>query len=225
MSKGRRPRNPELTRADILEAGRTLLAKNGAEALSLSEVAKIAGVNRGTAYQHFNTREELVAATIQSVSDKMFREIFGDPETLGVRDLDQVDMFAVTENLAMFAMDNPELSRIWLLQMLAMPDPMKDPFWCEYVGSIGRFAKTELAVPNIDVEVWSMISLTGYFLWPVWAQAHAQSDEERKALAHRFAKEMLRLSLFGSLSADKLPELVARLGADTTSLPRLRAVG
>jgi hypothetical protein len=44
-----RRRDPERTREAILEAARTRLANDGPEGLSLSEVAHLAGVNRGTA--------------------------------------------------------------------------------------------------------------------------------------------------------------------------------
>ena len=65
----------------------------------------------------------------------------------------------VGERLASFAMDNPELCRVWLLQILASPDPSADRFWSEYVGSLKRFAATDLAVavgverPEIDLVV------------------------------------------------------------------------
>ena len=45
----RRARNPVATREAILAAARTILAKDGQEALSLSKVAVLAKVNRGTA--------------------------------------------------------------------------------------------------------------------------------------------------------------------------------
>lgn len=221
----RRARNPEATREAILVAARTILAKDGKEALSLSKVAALAKVNRGTAYQHFETREKLIAATLKSVSDKIFLEVFGDPETIGERDVEQVDMIDVTERLANFAMENPELGRIWLLQVLSAPDPAEDPFWREYAGSLGRFAATDLAQPNIDVEVFSVITLAANFLWPVWARSHSQSESERAALAHRFAQEMVRLSMFGTLKSDKLPHVVARLeGASPPPPPRLHVV-
>jgi AcrR family transcriptional regulator len=218
-------RNPEATREAILAAARTILAKDGAEALSLSQVAILAGANRGTAYQHFETREKLIAATVQSVSDTIFREVFGDPESIGERDVKQVDMVDVSERIANFAMDNPELGRIWLLQVLASPDPTSDPFWREYAGSLSRFAQTELAEPNIDVEVFSVITLAATFLWPIWAQSHSHSKAERRALAHRLTQEMVRLCMYGTLKAEKLPHVVAQLhNAPPPPPPRLRAV-
>ena len=71
----RRARDPQATRADILEAALSLLAKDGPEAISLSAVAVLAGVNRGTAYQHFETRERLIEETIAYVSDKLYRAV------------------------------------------------------------------------------------------------------------------------------------------------------
>ena len=211
IQEKRRARDPEATRADILEAALTMLSKEGPEALSLSAVAVLAGVNRGTAYQHFETRENLVAAALELVSRRMFQAVFGDPELIGERDVKQVDMVETTERLATFAMENPDLCRIWLLQLLTLPDPSKDPFWREFAGSIGRFAVTELAQPDIDVTVFSVITLAGNFLWPLWARAHSQDEAGRKALAQRFSREILRLSLHGTLVEENNPEIVARL--------------
>jgi AcrR family transcriptional regulator len=221
-SRPRRARDPQATREDILEAARTLLAKNGPEGVSLSEVALLAGVNRGTAYQHFETREKLIEATLAEVSDRMFRAVFGDPETIGERRVEDVDISDMTERLASFAMENPELGRIWLLQVLASPDPSRDPFWAEYEGSIARFAATELSQPNVDSEVLSVITLGSTFLWPVWGRAHSQDDGERRDLAHRFATEMLRLSMYGTVRADKYPDIAAHLVKNGASKSRLR---
>lgn len=215
-ARKRRPRDPEGTREVILEAARDLLSRHGPEALSLSEVAHLAGVNRGTAYQHFETREKLIQATVTWVSDKLFRAAFGDPETAHERraELPLDGMAEMTELLSEFAMENPELCRAWLLQVLASSNPAEDPFWREYEGSLKRFAATDLAQPGVDGEVLSVLMLAGTFLWPVWARAHAKDETERKALAQRFARECLRLSMYGSLKSEKFPEIAQRLAAD-----------
>src|ERR1700734_2406244 len=75
----RRKRDPEGTREAILEAAREVLAQDGKEGVSVAQVAQRAGVNRGTAYQHFQTREQLIDATAAWVSDKLYRSVFGDP--------------------------------------------------------------------------------------------------------------------------------------------------
>lgn len=220
----RRSRDPVATREAILEAARTLLAKDGPEGISLSEVAHLAGVNRGTAYQHFETREKLIEATADWVSDKMYRAVFGDPETIGERRVEQVDIEDTTDRLTNFAMDNPELCRIWLLQLLASPEPTADPFWREYEGSLHRFANTDLAQEGVDSEVLSVLVLAGAFLWPVWARSHARSDDERRALARRFASECLRLCMYGSMQSDQFPHIAERVGKAPAKPARIRPV-
>lgn len=210
-SRTRRPRDPDATREVILEAARTLLAKDGPEGISLSEVAHLAGVNRGTAYQHFETREKLIEATVAWASDKLFRAAFGDPETIGERQVEEIDIASMTERLAAFAMENHELCRVWLMQVLASPDPSQDPFWREYCGSLERFAASDFAVPGIDAEVLSVMNLAGIFLWPIWARAHAENDAGRAALAERYSRETLRLSMYGSLRPEAYPGIAERL--------------
>ena len=220
----RRSRDPVATREAILEAARTLLAKDGPEGISLSEVAHLAGVNRGTAYQHFETREKLIEATAEWVSDKMYRAVFGDPETIGERRVEQVDIEDTTDRLTNFAMANPELCRIWLLQLLSSPEPTADPFWREYEGSLHRFANTDLAQDGVDSEVLSVLILAGAFLWPIWARSHARSDDERRALARRFASESLRLCMYGSMQSDQFPQIAERVGKAPAKSARLRPV-
>jgi len=222
----RRPRDPKGTREAILEAALTRLAVDGPEGVSLSEVAHLAGVNRGTAYQHFETREKLIKETTAWASDKLFRAVFGEPEALGERPLEQIDMVQFTDRLANFAMENPELCRAWLLQVLSSPDPASDPFWKEYEGSLARFGKTELAQENLDSEVSSVIMLAGAFLWPVWARAHAKSSKGLHQLAQRFAQECLRMSMYGNLRPEKYPDIAERLkAAEASPRAKIRSAG
>lgn len=210
----RRVRDPAATRETILEAASNLLAKDGPEGVSLSAVAHLAAVNRGTAYQHFETREKLIEATITWVSDKLFRAVFGDPETVGERRVEEVDTAALTDRLCDFAMENPEICRVWLQQVLASPDPAQDPFWREYSGSLQRFADTRLAMPGVDAEVLSVLNLAGVFFWPIFVRAHAADEGERAALAHRFSHEILRLSMYGSMNAKAFPKVAERLARE-----------
>jgi AcrR family transcriptional regulator/transposase-like protein len=212
-SRSARVRDPESTREAILEAARTCLAHDGPEGLSLAEVARIAGVNRGTAYQHFKTRENLIAATAEWVSGKLFHAVFGDSKSSAERRVGQIDVAELTDRLSAFAMDNPELCRAWLLQVLSSPTPAKDLFWREYQGSTARFATTDLAQENVDAEVLSVIMLAGAFLWPVWARAHTHKKGDMRPLAHRFAQECLRISMYGNLRSEQYPQIARRLKA------------
>jgi AcrR family transcriptional regulator len=207
----RKKRDPERTREAILEAAREVLAQDGKEGLSVAQVAQRAGVNRGTAYQHFQTREQLIEATAAWVSDKLYRAVFGDPAVPHDRPVKTKDIEAVNEHLAAFAMENPALGRIWLFEVLSSSRPANDPFWRQYVSKFAQFAKTEFAQPEIDVEVLSVVLIAGAFIWPVWARAHARTTKQRQEMAERFTREMLRLTLHGTLRAEKYPDLDARV--------------
>ena len=222
--KKRRSRDPEATRTTILAAARELIAKDGPEGVSLSAVAHLAGVNRGTAYQHFETRENLIQATIESVSDELFQVAFGDPETAKNRPVEDVDVFAITETMAFFAMDNPALCRIWFMQLLASKEPSHARFWRQFMTSLRAFTESDLAWPGFDFEVSSLIMLAGNFLWPVWVKSDNRDPAERRMLSRRFVRECLRLSLYGNMRPERYQGLVERLDADEAMQPTPLAV-
>jgi AcrR family transcriptional regulator len=207
----RRKRDPEGTREAILEAAGEVLAQDGKEGVSVAQVALRAGVNRGTAYQHFQTREQLIEATTVWVSEKLYRAVFGDPAVADQQPVGSINIDSLTEHLATFAMENPELGRVWLFELLSSKRPSDDPFWQQFLSKFERFAQTDLAQPGIDAEVVSVMILAGSFLWPVWARAHSRTAKERQQMAKRFSREMLRLSLHGTLHPEKYPDLDAQV--------------
>src|ERR1700761_8055321 len=157
----RRKRDPEGTRELILEAAREMLAQDGKEGVSVAQVAQRAGVNRGTAYQHFQTREQLIEATAAWVSEKLYRAVFGDPAVPHDKPVDDKGIEEITEHLAEFAMENPEIGRVWLFELLSSKRPANDRFWQEYQSNFEQFSHTEMAQPDIDTEVASVLMLAG----------------------------------------------------------------
>src|SRR3954471_3934650 len=63
----RRRSDSALNRTKLVEAARDLLAEN--PEAEMGEIAAAAGVARSTAYRHFTTREEIVAAVRTQVRD------------------------------------------------------------------------------------------------------------------------------------------------------------
>ena len=51
----------------------------------------------------------------------------------------------MTERLIDYAMENPDLCRVWLQQVLASPNPTEDVFWREYVSRFAQFAALPVA--------------------------------------------------------------------------------
>lgn len=210
----KRRRDPEKTREAILRVAGQLLAKDGPEGLSVSQVAQLAGVNRGTAYHHFQTREQLVNATTAWVSERLCQEVFGTSEPDKQRDV-RLDPQIVIEKLVTFAMEYPEFGRVWLFEVLSSSQPANDPFWNIFKRHIDKFVVSEYAQPDIDDEVHAVLMLVGVFLWPVWARVHAGDEEARSKMAKRYSNEIVRLSLNGTMRKDKFEELLKSQNAGT----------
>lgn len=225
----RRKRNPKSTRIAILEAAKSVLARDGAEGLSVSSVANLAGVNRGTAYQHFRVKEDLIRATLDWVSHQLLEAVFegGDqggvpPEDWLEPDLEHLPevinrMAAFNLRLAEYAIENPDIGRIWLYDVLSRDDPKEDVFYKRFALAMQSLADSDASVDDMDVEVQAVLMLTGYFLWPVWVRAHARSKKARKQMAKRFAGEVLRVSMHGVLRADSHTILQAYLKSNLPS--------
>jgi len=208
-------RNPERTREAILEVAGKLLAKDGPEGLSVSQVAQAAGVNRGTAYHHFQTRDQLLEATKAWVSEKLCKAVFGE-DALTKEQATDLDPYTVAENLTTFAMENPEYGRIWLFEVLSSDKPGNDPFWNLYKSGIDKFVKSDWAQPGIDSEVHAVMMLVSVFLWPVWARAHSSSAAGRKKMAKRFNDEVMRMNLQGNFNQEKFPDKPQKAKSQST---------
>jgi len=196
-SRATRRRNPEQTRELLLESAGKLLAENGPEGLSVSDVVKQAGVNRGTAYHHFETREQLLEATMEWVSQRLCEETFGDglPDDWDTRENSRF----VVDRIVGFVMENPELGSAWLHRAVMQGEHKQDIFWQQFNQHMEKFATTDFAEPDIDIEVNSFMMIVGLFMWPLWVRSRSCSAEQRSALVERFKKEVLRLSLHGTV--------------------------
>lgn len=219
-----RRRDPQSTRISILEAAKTVMSRDGAEGLSVSSVAKLAGVNRGTAYQHFQVKEDLVRATLDWVSQQLLEAVFGEgadlagepPEDILAPDMEHLPevingMAAFNLRLAEYVIENPDISRIWLYDVLSRENPRDDVFYKRFLKAMQTLAESDVSAGDQDVEVLAALMLAGYFLWPVWVRAHARTRKARREMARRFAGEVMRLSMYGVLRADDRAILKAYL--------------
>ncbi|TGD71379.1 TetR/AcrR family transcriptional regulator [Mangrovimicrobium sediminis] len=203
---GRRRRNPQATREEILAAARTVLASDGPDGLSLSRVAHLAGVNRGTAYQHFETRDDLIQATVDWVSEHLLQRIFGDNDE-GDGQPHNRPIFEAISILVDFAVENPELGRIWLFSVMSSDNPGENAFFRRFAQSTRDLAESEHSEEGIDAEALSVVMLAGYFLWPLWVRANSRTTREREAMTRRMRREMLRLMMHGVVRAESFPHL------------------
>lgn len=72
MAEARQTRNTERTRRAVLDAATQIILQQGA-AVTLAQVAALAGVSKSGLMHHFRTRDELIIAVVQDVHEH-FRE-------------------------------------------------------------------------------------------------------------------------------------------------------
>ncbi len=206
--KAPRERDPMATRAKILAAARTLLAKDGPEGLSVVQVANLAGINRGTAYQHFPDRARLLHATIASVSEALVEAVFPKSQvsrTAPGVPFDDYSLRGSAGRLAAFTVENASFCRVWLFELLSSDDPGSDPFSRTWLNAVRAFCASDDALPGIDAEAFAVFTLMAYLSWPVWVHAEKLKPRDRQLTGQRLVDEVLRLSMYGSMRADHFP--------------------
>jgi AcrR family transcriptional regulator len=102
-------------RASLLEAAEAVLAERGAQALTLREVARVAGVSHGAPYHHFASLNDLLAAVAQhgfeSLGDAMEQAV-AMPDT-------RERLLRVSQAYVACACGHPERFRLMFGPMLA----------------------------------------------------------------------------------------------------------
>ena len=103
-----------------------------------------------------------------------------------------------------FAMENPDIGRVWLLETLSSREAGDDLFWNRFSENFAKFTKTEMCETSVDSEVLSVLFLGAFFLWPVFVKAQHEAGASRKSLAKRFSREILRLVAHGIVKPDRI---------------------
>ncbi len=193
-------RDAGATYESILAAARELMAEAGPETLTVSEVAHRASVNRTTAYQHFRTRDEVVGAVIARLATEVSR-LLDREMPLGER----------IDHLVHFFLDHPEISRLWIYQMLSnVPLPNRDG-WNRFMKAMTALAASDRTQDGIDPEMLGHILLAATQLWSLRARTGSEGEAGAAAATERFIRELKRLLLFGVLKPVHWPEMAASI--------------
>lgn len=81
---GRRRRDAERNRTRVLDAAAALVAERGLDAVSMDDVARAAGVGKGTVFRAVGDRSGLAAALIDQRERELQEAILTGPSPLGV---------------------------------------------------------------------------------------------------------------------------------------------
>lgn len=185
-STRRRNRAFDETHAALIETAVRLVSDKGMEALSLSEVAREAGVNRTTIYYHFDSRDALVAA-VREWSSRQLAAAFSLIASSAER----------TRYIARFVIENPEVIDLWSEEFLA-PGAIVEryPEWEGLVGGLAEQLRSNPETADMDAEAYCTMMLTWAMLGPRVYRNSVRPDlapEEAIERITRTQVQMLRL--------------------------------
>jgi len=191
-----RPRDPDATHEAILAAARAMMSEHGPDGLTVSDVARRAGVNRGTAYQHFPARERLVEEVLARLARETKQALDEDaPRRLADRIDATVEYFVA----------HPELIRVSLFRMLAGVRHPSDELWRDYVERVRHLATGPDGRDGVDAEMLAVILLGATMLWSL----RVQSGGASAGATRRYLRELKRLMVHGVLRPEHHPDLAA----------------
>ncbi|HKR88984.1 MAG TPA: helix-turn-helix domain-containing protein [Phenylobacterium sp.] len=187
----RRNKGFEETHRELIETAVRLISEKGADALSISALARAAGVNRTTVYYHFENREVLIAA-VKTWSSKQLAKAFRPVAPQGER----------IDYITRFVLDNPELIKMWFEDFISAGD-IRDryPEWDGLVASVAERLAAEGC--EADSEVYCVMLLTSAFIGPRVFRNSVRPDEDADTIVRRFRIERQRLLKQTGLLADE----------------------
>lgn len=152
----RRNKGFEETHALLIDTAVRLMSHKGAEALSLSEIARAAGVNRTTVYYHFDSREALLTA-VRDWSAEQLAAAFVPSETAESR----------PRFITRFVLENPEVVALWSKEFLA-PGHVAEryPRWHAMVEDLRGQLSDPCGDTEMDAEAFAAMLLAGFMIGP-----------------------------------------------------------
>ena len=184
--------NYDETHRILIEKAVELIATSGAEAVSVSALARATRINRSTIYYHFDGRDALIAAVRDWSSGELAKGV--NPNASRGVELDHVSSFVLR---------NPELIKLWIDDYIAAGDiRQRYPQWESLVAHVAE-AFAEVAPDEIcDAEVYCVLMLTSTFIAPRVFKNSVRPHDGLEDIVERFKLEQQRtLQRGGALAA------------------------
>jgi AcrR family transcriptional regulator len=179
----KRNRGFEETHQSLIETAVRMLSEKGVEALSVSALAREAGINRTTVYYHFPSREAMIEAVKEWSSLQLARGMDAGSS--------RFDRMA---GINRFVLANPELIKLWIDDFIA-PGDIRDryPRWDDLVTGMAKRLAAAHPGEEVDAEVYSVMLLASAIIGPRILQNSVAPDADPAAISERFMAEHRRI--------------------------------
>jgi len=179
----RRNRNYEDTHRVLIEKAVELISESGADAVSVSALARAMRINRSTVYYHFDSREALIAAVRKWSSEELAKGVSPDGSRQGGID-----------HISSFVLRNPEIIKLWIDDYIAAGDiRQRYPQWDNLVAQIDQSLADFGPDEEHDAEVFCVLMLTGAFIGPRVFKNSVRPHEPLERIVERFTQEQNRM--------------------------------
>ncbi|MDH4140048.1 MAG: TetR/AcrR family transcriptional regulator [Coriobacteriia bacterium] len=152
MSAARR-KKPEVRRAELIAAAVDCFREKGVERTSVSDIVARAGVAQGTFYLYFKSKDEAIAAVVESALDGIIERL---ESAVDMPDASAVDKLFVLRDALVETADEPH--EVEMLQVFHRPenravhDRVSAAFGPRIAPLIGQIIEQGVAEGAFDVE-------------------------------------------------------------------------
>jgi AcrR family transcriptional regulator len=199
-------RRKEARPAEIIAAAAKLFADHGFAATKLDDVARLAGVAKGSIYLYFDTKEELFRAVVRSAVVPQVQVVRGIAEAFEgtLADLlprllsgaallmGRADVFAVVRMVIGESRNFPDLAKIWHDEVVA-------PVFAAFSGVIAR-AQAKGEVREGDARLYTFSVMGPLFTATLFRDVFSPASNDLPDLA-RLAEQHARCLVFGLTTA------------------------
>jgi len=174
---------------EILAAARQLLDQRGLEAMTMEEIAAVAGVAKGTLYLYFQSKDDLIQALITLVAENILKDVEAALQAPG---MPSEKLRRVVSVLLEYLNRERLLFPIYARELLRGKRESREGFWRNYQELEERFVTlvTSLFAEGIAAGqfisanprlltflIRGLVRATGYY-----QQAEGQADAAKEAL-------------------------------------------
>jgi AcrR family transcriptional regulator len=179
----RRNKGFDETHQELIETAVRLISERGADALSITALAREMGINRTTVYYHFESREVLLHAVANWATAQLSRGMdhnLSRPERIA--------------NISRFVLENPELIKLWIEDFVSGPD-IRDSYscWDALVQGTQQRLEEENPGEEIDAEIYCVMLLSASIIAPRVYRNSINPNATNEEVIAKFVREHQRV--------------------------------
>ncbi|MEO0882868.1 MAG: TetR/AcrR family transcriptional regulator [Pseudomonadota bacterium] len=123
----RKPKDPERTRADILQAALDVFARRGFEAATVRDIAAQIGMSHGMIRYHYETKEKLWFAAVDFLFERLYSTVSISPENQARLEAGDIEVLRDwLREYVRYCARHPEHARIMIQESVSPSERLRE---------------------------------------------------------------------------------------------------